>query len=476
MASARALAPVQDFRVPGMAKVVSKAWSVPRLNANSNQATVPAARTVLAKLLGPEIRLGDSVLPLWTDLANSIYYVNLTVGEKDEDIKFPLLLDTGSGISWIMNDSCSSLACGNSAKFQQTVVPKSLFYLSYSGSPVLGQMVDTAENDLEFNIGGSLKLTNYSFGVALTAPSFFESFNLSGILGVQATYDDKEKSNMIHQLYYAGDIDKMEFAVLLNGISNVSHSLGGVFITGSDATNYASKLASSEIQYCDVLQNDQLFWMLNISSVHSGENHAINSSRGAIIDTGTTGMALSRDDADALHKAAFGLDYVGDEEGNFAFRCNATGNLSFAIDGHTFDLPVAHIRALEYDVPILQGYCASKIQGKPNLNTWILGASFLGNFYTIFDLEKSRVGFAPRVESFQITSPDSTASQSSSSATLSATKSSSSASSSTASSSTSSSGARSSNNTSQPEQHNLASSLSHISCLVVLAFSILLLS
>ncbi|KAL6015236.1 hypothetical protein ACI3LY_002875 [Candidozyma auris] len=457
--TALALAPVQDFRVPSMARVVSKSG----IQAARPLAQDAPANHVSKQASGPQVSLGESVLPLWTDSANSIYYINSSVGSQDSDgTSFPLLLDTGSGISWIMNESCSDKACSNAAKFQKSIVSGSSFSLSYSGSNVEGKMVDTIENDLQVTIGNKLRLTNYSFGLASTAPSFFEDFHISGILGVQASYSGNEQSNLIHQLYQAGDIDAMQFAVLLDGASNINSTLKGVFITGNDASRHANKLATSEVKYCDVLPNDQHFWMVNISSVSYKQNFAINASRGAIIDTGTTGMALPLKDAEALHKAAFGTDYVSDQKGNFAFKCNATGNFAFNISGNKFEVPVSQIRASPYEATVLQGYCASKLQGTSESTSWILGASFLNPFYTIFDLQNARVGFAPRVDSFQILSAN----------TLSNSNSSSSSSTST---SNTSSGAPSNQSTSPPKQHSGAAFISHSGSIVILCLLSILL-
>ncbi|PSK40400.1 hypothetical protein C7M61_000035 [Candidozyma pseudohaemuli] len=395
--TALALAPVVDFRVPGMDKVLSLTGRHVQPLVEIHKVLEVQQSLEVQLSLKASIQFSETVLPLMTDKARSIYYLNLQIGDKSSKKEFPLLLDTGSGISWIMNESCTSSACSNGAKYSSSVKTSKSFSLSYSGSHVNGEMVNAAENNLEFVLGDLLKLTNYSFGLALTAPDFFENFNLSGILGVQARYDDREKSNMLHQLYYSGDIDAMQFAIVLDGAAT-NGTLGGLFIAGKDATKYSKELASSDIQYCDVLTNDQLFWMLNITEVHSNKNTVINGCRSAIIDTGTTGMALPMKDATAFHEAIFGSDYIGDSEGNFAFRCNATGNVSFVIDNHTFNLPVGNIKALAYELTVLQGYCASKVQGM-DLDNWILGASFLSEFYTIFDLEHSRVGFAPRSES-----------------------------------------------------------------------------
>ena len=44
-------------------------------------------------------------------------------------------------------------------------------------------------------------------------------------------------------------------------------------------------------------------------------------------------------------------------------------------------------------------YCVSIFRELPKnpkeVNTWILGTGFFGNFYTAFDFDQNRVGFAP---------------------------------------------------------------------------------
>ncbi len=52
-----------------------------------------------------------------------------------------------------------------------------------------------------------------------------------------------------------------------------------------------------------------------------------------------------------------------------------------------------NFNALQYRSGFLRYYAIFKIIVSPKINTWILGDNFLQNYYTLFDLENSRIGF-----------------------------------------------------------------------------------
>lgn len=395
-----ALAPVKDFRVADMRKVLTH---------NVNKAVQDPLQQSATSLSSsgssvPTLVLADNIQMLWTDESNSIYYINTTLDSTSSGYTetFPLLLDTGSGISWINNISCTSSACTNAPRLDSNATSSSAFTLSYSGSSVSGSVINAKENNMTWSFPYGLSIANYSFGVADSAPSFFDDYNISGIIGITSSYTSSE-TNLVYQLYEEGTIDAMTFGLSLGNGTNTNSSFGGLLLFGSAATKKLSDLATSDIQYCDIIDNSQHYWMVNISSVaakDASDNYEIvgNSSKRAIIDTGTTGMALPLEDADELHEALFGTDYITDSNGNYAFLCNATAEIIFTIDTHNFTLSVDNIRASAYTGSTLSGYCASKVQGTEDDEYWILGASFLQGYYSVFDLAESRIGFAPRAE------------------------------------------------------------------------------
>jgi len=67
--------------------------------------------------------------------------------------------------------------------------------------------------------------------------------------------------------------------------------------------------------------------------------------------------------------------------------------LRFNIDGTPYYLPKE-----SYVVRFASAnYCEMKIMKHPIIQVWILGLNFFENYYTVFDQEELRVGFAPSI-------------------------------------------------------------------------------
>lgn len=424
---ALALDPVKDFRVDALtslssfplrvdkaAKVLYESVAADLSDSDPvslGKSAIAASGSNQVDASIPTIQLDAGVQPLWTDSSNSIYYVNTTIDDNNSGYSqvFPLLIDTGSSLSWIYNTSCSLSACLNAPKFDDTgsIYTTSAFSLSYSGHSISGSLVDTLHNNLTFSFPYGLALANYLFGLATSAPLFFNNYNVSGIIGIPSVFDDSVPTNFIAQLKATGSINSRKFGLILGGSANANSTFGGLLLLGDAATNNTKKLAVSSPEYCSLNENDAGYWLVTISALRVVDFQdeiqtlsTFNGSRPAIIDTGTTGLSLPLVDADALHSALFGSDFVSDGSGNYAFLCNSTGEVVFTIDAKNFTIPVENIRGEAYQNSVLSGYCASKAQGSTNASQWILGASFLKSFYTIFDLEELKIGFAPCVGSF----------------------------------------------------------------------------
>lgn len=362
------------------------------------------------KSFSPRFPLAPDIQMLYTDNSLSIYYMNANISSVSSSSQFPLLLDTGSALSWIYNSSCTINGCDllNTKKFTspENLKTSNTFKLSYSGDKVSGEMFSLQKNDLDIsfsteNDSHMLQFDNFSLGLTNNSPSMFSNLDISGLIGISA----KESSeNLVQQLYASNKIDLQAFGIYLvsqtakynNQENKTLSNYGGLILFGEKSIQYLDKfVGNNKFEYAHVVTNPNSYWLIDIDEIkfiNSTDTSSI-SKRQAIIDTGTTGWALPLDDANDIHKLLFGNDFVTDNKGNYAFPCKSTNNITFSINSNlTLDLPANSFKGLEYDTIGLEGYCASKIQGIDS-DYWILGSTFLSQFYTVFDLENKRIGF-----------------------------------------------------------------------------------
>jgi hypothetical protein len=301
--------------------------------------------------VAPSIELTDGIHLLQSDPSNSVYYIDASVNS----LTYSLLIDTASPITWIHPDLLSAVSQS-----------KDHFNLMYSGNTVSGWLVNEtfSWNSLE---------VQYSFGWSNS--SIFENYT-DGVLALPLN------SSLINDLYQQNrQVDQEKFALLLS-------EKQGLMFLGSNAEKYQQTFTNESTIYCPITPNPNNFWLVDC---YLNDN---KTSFPTIIDTGTTGIAIPLDQSDWLHYEMFGSNLITDKNGNYAFPCNYTAsfNLTLGQDLVQFQVESDQFQGNEYqNIP---GYCASKIQGIKNTNYWILGQTFLKNYYTIFDLEKSKIGFS----------------------------------------------------------------------------------
>ncbi|KAG7272112.1 hypothetical protein CRUP_008292, partial [Coryphaenoides rupestris] len=280
------------------------------------------------------------------------YYGTISIGTPPQD--FTVLFDTGSANLWVPSIQCSfvDIACCESL------------------APWLLQ-----------------------FGEAVKQPGItFAMARFDGVLGM--AYPDIAVANVMpvfDTVMAAKLLPQNVFSFYIKRRSPSGAMGGELMLGGSDPQHY-----SGELHYTHVTR--KAYWQIEMDNVAVG-SHLTLCQRGcqAIVDTGTSLMVGPRDEVQALHQAIGALPLI---LGEYMIDCKKIPTLptiSFSIGGKLFNLTGEDYVLKDSQMGksiCLSGFMAMDIP-PPAGPLWVLGDVFIGRYYTVFDRDADRVGFAP---------------------------------------------------------------------------------
>lgn len=285
---------------------------------------------------------------------------------------FHVCLDTGSSNLWIPSNTCSSNACSSKTQFSDSA---SSTYEANGQSISIqygtGSMSGYLSQD-SVSIAG-LTVEKQTFGEATQLADFFAQTNIDGILGL--AFQSIASDNVVPVF------DNMVNSGL------VSANLFSIYMDSSDDSNSAVIFGGVDSQYYTgdihyVSLSSETYYQFNMDDIAvNGQSLGVcGSGCSGIADSGTSLIAGPTDAVNAILQNA-----------NVAEDCSnldSLPNIDFKIGGHTLSLPPS--------IYVLQqgGQCAPGIQGSDGMPFFILGDTFIRAFYTVFDKDNSRVGFA----------------------------------------------------------------------------------
>ncbi|XP_036345134.1 phytepsin-like, partial [Rhagoletis pomonella] len=159
---------------------------------------------------------------------------------------------------------------------------------------------------------------------------------------------------------------------------NSSSTQGGKMILGgSDSSYYHGSLT-----YVPV--SKQGYWQFSLGGVTLAGKSLCGYGCQAIADTGTSQIIAPL----GAYKKFASIVRPNNKGLVDCALIGSLGDIEFLIGGKTFPLPVSQYILEE------NGYCYSAIS-YIGTDYWILGDIFIGLYYTVFDIGKNRIGFAP---------------------------------------------------------------------------------
>ncbi|KAI7834958.1 aspartic peptidase domain-containing protein [Kickxella alabastrina] len=325
----------------------------------------------------------------WLQVVEKLpYYGEVGVGTPPQ--LFKLDLDTGSGDVWLAGQECT--VCSRHKKFN----PK-----RSSTYKAEGRKWGISYGDGSFASGytirdtvtiGNLTVPNQVVGLATNESRAYQIDIVDGLLG----------------LAYSGVSFIPGVTTFLDNILEndyLAEPIFSVYITEKDKNDYAGEYlfgAIDKTRYSGELTwvplHKPKFWEVMLDDVSlnfdSFTKMGLDIKGSAIIDTGTTLIVMSDDQATEFHR---GIPSAQNNEiYGWIMPCNTEtvlpGNLTFTIGGVDFAVPVKNL--MREPVKGLDGWCFSAVTSGAS-NFIILGDVFLRSNYVVFDRRNARVGIAP---------------------------------------------------------------------------------
>eukprot|EP01102_Stenamoeba_stenopodia_P018577 TRINITY_DN6835_c0_g1_i1.p1 TRINITY_DN6835_c0_g1~~TRINITY_DN6835_c0_g1_i1.p1 ORF type:complete len:430 (+),score=103.52 TRINITY_DN6835_c0_g1_i1:59-1291(+) len=337
---------------------------------------------------------GSNSVPL-TDFEDTQYYGPITIGTPPQD--FTVIFDTGSSNLWIPSSKCSFLdiACRLHNRFTDSasstyVANGTTFSIQYGSGAVAGYIGQDV-----VGIAG-LNVKNQGFGEATSEPGLaFVETKADGILGLAF---DSISADHVTPLWYnlltQGLVSTPLFSFWLD--KNPAGSSGGELVLGGvDSTLYTGDFVYQPL-------SAELWWEFKLDDFQVGGtnlNFCPSGGCNAICDTGTSLIAGPTASINALNSKLGATTTRGEA----IFNCATISSLptvNIIIGGNTFSLAPS-----DYVLQVSAGgqtVCLSGFQGidlPPQVGTlFILGDVFISTYYTVFDYQNLRLGWAKAVQ------------------------------------------------------------------------------
>ncbi|KAF5100631.1 hypothetical protein D0Z03_000779 [Geotrichum reessii] len=287
---------------------------------------VLTGKSMLTKLDNVAVSPSEGTALVDQDGHDISYYIEVTVGSDQTALSkktFNLVVDTGSFYTWLYSINCTSSLCASHnrldpADSSSLDITNKDFSIAYTSGSVNGIVVQDTLSYAGFS-------SPQYFGLVSTVDTSLANFPIDGIMGLPA--NDKSPDSfpgVINTLYNQKLIKNRIFSINLGRTSNENDE-GSFTIGGVDTSKY-----TGDIAYADILSQETGFWELKVEGTYINGYNVDFGSRTAIIDTGTTLLIMSPDDALKVHGYIAGSQTDGS---NFVIPCNTTLKLEFGFGG-----------------------------------------------------------------------------------------------------------------------------------------------
>ncbi|XP_047428209.1 napsin-A [Mugil cephalus] len=325
-----------------------------------------------------------------TNFMDAQYYGQISIGTPPQN--FTVLFDTGSSNLWVPSIHCSffDLACWihhryNSQKSTTFVKNGTEFSIRYGRGSLTGFISGDTVSVAGLSVAKqqfaeAVKQPGITFAVARFDGVLGLAYPAISVAGVTPVFDSAMEAKLLPHNLFSFYISRDPKA-----------AVGGELVLGGTDPQFYS----GDLHYVNVTR--KAYWQIHMSRVSVGDQLSLcGDGCQAIVDSGTSLIVGPSQEVRALQKAIGALPLL---MGEYLIDCKKIPSLpliSFNIGGKIFNLTGEDYVVKESQMGV--SICLSGFMGMdippPAGPLWILGNVFMGRYYTVFDRNQDRVGFA----------------------------------------------------------------------------------
>lgn len=362
-----------------------------RFKVLSSQLSIEADSVVMPLPGAPSVLHSVSL----TDVLDAEYFGEVDVGTPPQ--KFTMIYDTGSNNLWVPSKNCSD--CKATPRYDSsksgTYVGNGKKFGNLYGSGACGGFVSTDEVRL-----AGLAIPGFAFG-EVTGETYdvFHTAPFDGIIGLGPPQGFPSPMQMLV------DHGKIKYNIFATYLSSGGKSGSMLSLGGPDRSHYVGDITYAPIAHDSKVQKmiGGGHWVISASDIKIGGN-STGITTAMVVDTGTSLLAGPSEHVALIVWKIMGNRIAGemiDMGMVIDMDCSMVDKLpaiSFTFAGKDFELgPDFYMIRSTGDHG--KEECSLGIQSLGAGAPWILGDPFLRKYYTIWDAEQQRVGFATASES-----------------------------------------------------------------------------
>jgi len=327
-----------------------------------------------------------SSIPI-SDYMNAQYFGPITIGTPPQT--FQVVYDTGSSNLWVPSQNC--VDCTHTAYDESAsstyVANGTEFKIRYGSGALVGYLsADTVQ------LGTVDAIPLQTFAEATEVPVQFDLMHFDGICGMAfPTISVDGIVPPFTQLVKMGVLAQNLFSVYLSDGDNSTGS--ELLLGGINSAKY-----TGQITYVPLIS--ETYWEVALDGM-TMNGTSLTQVNKAVVDTGTSVMAGPTQEV-ARIASMVGATPVPINPNEYTLDCStlpSLPNLIITLGGKDYTLTPQ-----QYVIEVHQGTQDACLFGMlgidipaPRGPLWILGDTFIRPYYTVFDYQNNRVGFANAV-------------------------------------------------------------------------------